>query len=281
VLLRIPLTESGKSAVRTCVSMPKVFKSFAAATWLAGLLVCDRTWATLVNKYHVHLVRQESVALQTATFYFERPAEFSFTAGQFIEVTLPPANVAESDRVHTFSVSSAPYEDCIAITTRLRDSPFKRTLDLLQPGDAVEVEGPYGEFVVTQETPRPIAFLVGGVGITPAFSILKQAARDGRLTGSYLFYSNRARAETPFLAELAQLDAENPEFHLIATMTADPSWMGEKARISTEMIRNYVDPAVAAFYISGPPNMVTAMRDMLARDGVPRVQVRFESFSGY
>ncbi len=233
------------------------------------------------DKYLARLIRQESAAFETGTFYFEKPAEFQFTAGQFIEITLPLSGGSESDRIHTFSISSAPSEDYIAITTRLRNSPFKRALSVLAPNDSVEIEGPYGKFVVSQDTPRPIAFLVGGVGITPAFSIIQQAARDSGLAGFYLFFSNRTRAEAPFLAQLAHLQAEHSQFHLVATMTDDHSWDGEKDRISIEMIRRYIDPASASFYTSGPPSMVTAMREMLAQNSVRREQVWFESFLGY
>ena len=233
------------------------------------------------NNFLSRLIRQELAALQTGTFYFEKPSVFRFTAGQFIEITLPLADVPDADRIHSFSISSAPCEDHIAITTRLRDSPFKRAMRLLTPDDAVEVEGPYGKFVVSQDTPRPVAFLAGGVGITPAFSIIKQAARDSELAAVYLFYSNRSQAETPFLGQLAHLQTEHSEFHLIAAMTAEPSWNGEKERISIEMIRRYVDPFSTSFYTSGPPGLVTAMREMLALNGVGRDQVLFESFSGY
>lgn len=191
------------------------------------------------NHFLSRLIRQELTALQTGTFYFEKPPAFRFIAGQFIEIALPIADVSDSDRIHTFSISSAPYEDHIAITTRLRDSPFKRAMRLLTPDEVVEIEGPYGKFVVSQDTPRPIAFLIGGVGITPAFSIIKQAARDSELAAVYLFYSNRNQAEAPFLAQLAQLHAEHSDFHLVAAMTAEPSWNGEKERVSIEMIRRY------------------------------------------
>jgi ferredoxin-NADP reductase len=227
------------------------------------------------------LIRQEATALDTVTFYFERPVDFQFAAGQFVEIRLPDSDLLEADRIHTFSISSAPYEDCIAITTRLRESSFKRALSLLERGDAVEVEGPYGRFVVGQDTPRPIAFLIGGVGITPVYSIVKQAAHDSGLAGFFLFYSNRSRADAPFLSELIRLDAENPEFQLIATMTADSSWAGEKDRLGIDMIKRHVDPTVASFYTSGPPGMVTAMREMLAQNGVPSQGIRFETFSGY
>lgn len=231
--------------------------------------------------YLVPFIRQEVTALGTVTFYFERPVDFQFTAGQFVEIKLPDPDLLEPDRVHTFSISSAPYEDCIAITTRLRESPFKRAMGFLATGDVVEIEGPYGRFVVRQDTPRPIAFLIGGVGITPVYSIIKQAAKDSGLSGVFLFYSNRSQAETPFLSELARLEAESPGFHLIATMTADSSWAGEKNRLGIDLIRRYIDPTVASFYTSGPPGMVTAMREMLAQNGVANQQIRSETFSGY
>jgi len=235
----------------------------------------------LPGKYVARLIRQEAAAFQTGTFYFERPADFRFTAGQSIEIALAVSDAPESDRIHTFSICSAPYEDHVAITTRLRDSPFKRALRLLKPDDTVEVEGPYGKFVVTRETPRPVVFLVGGVGITPAMSIIKDVARDSRLAGVYVFYSNRTAAEAPFLEQLNHLRAEHSGFHLIATMTADHSWSGEKERVSMEMVRRYLDPSGASFYTSGPPSMVKAMREMLEHCSVRREQIWSESFLGY
>jgi len=235
----------------------------------------------LPDKYVARLIRQEAAAFQTVTFYFERPADFRFTAGQSIELSLPATDAPESDRIHTFSICSAPYEDHVAITTRLRDSPFKGALRLLKPYDTVAVEGPYGKFVVTRDTPRPLVFLVGGVGITPAMSIVKEHARDSGLAGVYVFYSNRTAVEAPFLKQLNHLQAEHAGFHLIATMTADQSWSGEKERVSMDMVRRYLDPAGATFYTSGPPSMVSAMREMLAQNSVRREQIWFESFHGY
>lgn len=233
------------------------------------------------DKYVARLIRQEAPAFQTGTFYFERPAGFRFTAGQSIELSLPVSDAPESDRIHTFSICSAPYEDHVAITTRLRDTPFKRALRLLKPEDTVEVEGPYGKFVVTPKTARPVVFLVGGVGITPAMSIIKEHARDSGLARFYVFYSNRTVAETPFLEQLNHLQAEHSGFSVIATMTADASWSGEKERVSMEMVRRHLDPSQASFYTSGPPSMVQAMREMLEHHSVPRHRIWFESFSGY
>jgi ferredoxin-NADP reductase len=233
------------------------------------------------NAFSSYLIRQESAALQTGSFYFEKPQGFQFTAGQFIDLTLPLVDVPDRDRIHTFSISSAPYEDHLAITTRLRDSPFKVALRRLTQDDVVEIEGPYGEFVLSPDVARPVAFVIGGVGITPAISIIKQAARNSELVGIYLFYFNRRQAEAPFLAELTRLQSQHPGFHLIAAMTDEPSWNGEKELVSIAMIRRYLDPSSTSFFTSGPPGMVTAVRELLTSNGVRKDRVFYENFAGY
>jgi len=235
----------------------------------------------VTHRFVSRLIRQEAAARDTGTFYFEKPPGFAFTAGQFIDLALPLTDAPDTDRIHTFSLSSAPYEDHLAITTRLRDTRFKRTLRALTPEDGVDIEGPYGTFVVSPHTSRPVVFLIGGVGVTPAFSIIKQAAHDAELDEMYLFYSNRGQAEAPFLAYLQDVQREHQGFHLVAVMTDEPSWNGEKERIDIDMIRRYIDPSRGSFYSSGPPGMVRAMRDMLARSGVQRERVFFENFTGY
>ena len=76
-------------------------------------------------------------------------AQMDAEAAQSIETPLPLADAPDAEGIHSFSISSAPYEDHLAITTRLRDSPLQRAMRLLTPDDAVEVEGPCGKFVVS------------------------------------------------------------------------------------------------------------------------------------
>lgn len=62
-------------------------------------------------------------------FEFEKPSDWTFTAGQFIDITLPnPSETDSEGNKRGFSVASAPYEDTIMITTRMRDTAFKRVL---------------------------------------------------------------------------------------------------------------------------------------------------------
>ena len=60
-------------------------------------------------------------------FHFEKPDGWVFKAGQFLDVTLqdPPETDAEGN-IRGFSIASAPHEETLMVTTRLRDTAFRR-----------------------------------------------------------------------------------------------------------------------------------------------------------
>ena len=73
------------------------------------------------------MLGRDTVAERTMSFSFAKPVGWSYRAGQFVDITLldPPETDAEGN-LRGFSISSAPREDVITITTRLRDTAFKR-----------------------------------------------------------------------------------------------------------------------------------------------------------
>ena len=90
-------------------------------------------------------MRRDMVAERTMSFRFAKPADWNYRAGQFIDITLldPPETDAEGD-ARGFSISSAPSEGVIIITTRLRDTAFKRVLQTMPIGTSVRIEGRSG-----------------------------------------------------------------------------------------------------------------------------------------
>jgi ferredoxin-NADP reductase len=77
----------------------------------------------------VKLTQREEVADRTMAFHFEKPEGFLYKAGQYTDFTLidPPETDAEGN-IRGFSLASAPYEKDLKITTRLRDTAFKRVM---------------------------------------------------------------------------------------------------------------------------------------------------------
>ena len=220
-------------------------------------------------------------------FYFEKPAGFDFIAGQYVTISLinPPETDDEGDS-RFFSLITAPYENCLGVATRMRDTAFKRVLKNLTIGSEIMIDGPDGSFCLRKDAYKPAVFLIGGIGITPVFSILKNAAYEKLPHKLFLFYSNKRPEDAAFLKELQNLENENPNFKLIATMTemekSKQAWLGETGFINKEIIQKYIGNLNSPiYYMSGPPMMVKAMIELAEKIGISNDNIKFEEFAGY
>lgn len=233
------------------------------------------------------LVDREEVAESTIAFTFYRPSNWTFKAGQFLDLTLlAPSETGTEGNTRSFSIASAPHEDTLMVATRMRDTAFKRALRAMPLGSGVKLEGPSGNLTLHSDVSRTAVFLAGGIGITPFRSIVLQAAKDKRAHRIFLFYSNRRPEDAPFLDELQALEQENPNYKLIATMTdmakSHRSWRGEAGLIDKEMLANYLKDAVSPiYYVAGPPEMVKGVRAVIHDIGVDDADICAEEFSGY
>jgi ferredoxin-NADP reductase len=233
------------------------------------------------------LLRRQLVADRTMAFTFAKPADWDFRAGQFVDITLldPPETDVEGD-TRGFSISSAPSEGVITITTRLRDSAFKRVLQTTPLGTAVLVEGPFGDLRLHHAN-RPAVVLTGGIGITPFRSILVDAVRQRGLPYAVaVFYANRRPEDAAYLAELRELTTRDANLTFVPTMTdlrpEERGWDGERGRIDAAMLGRHVDPtANPIYYLTGPAGMVQGLRTMLVASGVDEDDIRTEEFTGY
>ena len=232
------------------------------------------------------LLGREEVAEGTMAFRYERPQNWVFTAGQFVEVSMPDLPAGQAWRTHTFSIASAPEEDFLMNATRLSGSEFKNSLSTIPLGSRIKIEGPFGDLVLHEDSARAAVLLTGGIGITPMRGIVIDAARRKLPHKIFLFYSNRRPEDAAFLTELAALEKENPNYRFIATMTqmekSSRPWKGETGYITKQMLDKYLSGAKSPiYYITGPGEMLNALRKMLTDGGVKREDIRAEDFPGY
>ncbi|MCB5292052.1 FAD-dependent oxidoreductase [Arthrobacter sp. SO3] len=233
------------------------------------------------------LVKKEAAAEETMLFQFEKPAGFTYKAGQFADYTLiDPAETDAEGNTRGFSMSSAPYEPNLMCTTRMRDTAFKRVLKDMPIGTEVELDAPYGSFTLHNKVARPAVFLTGGIGITPVRSITLQSVHDKTGHRIIVFYSNKRPEDAAFLDELGRVAGAQANVTVVATMTepenSRQAWAGETGFIDKDMIARYVeDLTVPIYYLCGPAGMVTAMRSLLNGAGVDDDDIRTEEFTGY
>ena len=233
------------------------------------------------------LVSRHEVAERTTAFRFEKPSNWTFKAGQFLDMTLlNPSETDTEGNTRSFSIASAPHEETLMVATRMRDTAFKRVLGTMPLGSAVKLEGPSGDLTLLNDIERAAVFLAGGIGITPFRSIVFGAAKEKIPQQIFLFYSNRRPEDAPFLDELRALEKENPNYKLVASMTemakSHRAWQGESGQIHQAMLSRYLKDAVSPiYYIAGPPEMVKGLHTMINEAGVDDDNIRAEEFAGY
>lgn len=236
------------------------------------------------QNYRVKLLEKILRVPGTKSFRFSRPENYHFEAGQFMQLTIP---AEEGPLTHAFSHADSPTEDFIEVTTRLTGSPYKNALDELLLGTAVEIKGPYGKFLFRPEVPK-IAFLTGGIGITPVRSILRylaDTAGKGRVAGQeiVLLYASATVEGIVYREELEKLADTLPGVRLTHVISQPPEdWQGYRGRLSAEILHAELEePRDWTYYIVGPPGMVEAMDKLLAELSVPPEQQIKEQFAGY
>jgi ferredoxin-NADP reductase len=219
-------------------------------------------------------------ALDTISFRFSRPVDFSYKPGQYMMITI---RSNEKELLHPFSLSSSPTEhEFIEFTKKLTTSEYSIRLKSMKPLDWVSIDGPYGKFTCECEYEK-ILFLAGGIGITPFFSIIKYCTDNNLGTSIVLFYGARNQNEIAFKEELDEMQEKNPNLRVIYILN-DPlvGWSGKTGFVSVDLVKVEVpDFTDRVFYACGPPAMVAAMQRAVKAMGLPDSQLRLESFVGH
>ena len=239
--------------------------------------------------YQSRLLSRTEVAEGTMAFQFEKPNKFIFKPGQYVDLILSgcgPSFGPSNRLTHTFSIASSPLDDELLLTTRMRDTLFKRVISTLPIGSTAKIEGPMGSFNLHNNTARPAVFLAGGIGIAPFLSMLTYATEEKLRHHIVLFYANRYLKDAAFIDALWRLETANPRFRFIPTLTRmnseDGDWKGKTGHISSEMLLTRLKTLRGPiYYIAGPPTMVASTRQTLSAAGVDDDDIRTDEFAGY
>jgi ferredoxin-NADP reductase len=227
----------------------------------------------------VRLVEARIECPGTGLFSFTRPEGYRFAAGQFRSLTLA---TREGEQTKPFTHCDAPGDPVSLVLTRLSGSAFKDALLALRPGDEVKMAGPYGRLTLPEGTSRA-GFLVGGVGVTPAASLVGDSVLRRTGLDCVVFYGNTDQSCIPLRERFAAYEASGAPVRVVDVLSRPlPGWAGETGFIGADVLRRHCDPAETRhWFVSGPPTMVSAMLAVLAESGVPTEWVSSELFSGY
>jgi len=216
------------------------------------------------------LLTKRHETLDIWSFIFEMPENFKWQAGQFMFYNLPHKNVDKEGDTRYLTISAAPYEKNISITTRVRKSSFKQALSKMEIGDAIEASGPDGKFVLSPDRQNYI-FLAGGIGITPFRSMLLELNHENRMENIKLVYANRS-SDIFLKEELDGLAQKFPNFKV--EYIVDPQHVDE------DFLKNII-AANTYYYVSGPEPYAKGLTKILLRLEIDKKYIVKDYFPRY
>ena len=197
---------------------------------------------------------------------FERPKKLDYYPGQYLTIKYQKIQ-------REFTIASSPTENFLMITTRAGLSPLKKFLANLKPEDKLESDHPAGTY--TLDTSSPSVIIAGGIGVTPARSMIKYALDQRLKIPITLIYSN-SNENFIFKKELDLWQKQYPKLTIHYIITAHDGRLTED-----KLQKLYPRKASLIFYLAGPPVMVDDFEEILLKLGIDETNIRTDRFDGY
>ncbi|HBJ35096.1 MAG TPA: hypothetical protein DDZ51_10150 [Planctomycetaceae bacterium] len=260
--------------------------------WKRGLLVliggsaifsyahvrCIRPWRMRRFRYRVAEVRDERGESATIALEPIGHAGMTFRAGQYAWLTLGDSSFKLQQNPYSFSSSDQLSPGLVEFTAKELGDFSERLIDSAV-GTQAFLEGPYGLFCLDDDSPGAI-FIMGGIGITPAISILRSARDRSDQRPFLVIYGNATWDGIAFRNELESLKGQ---INLrIVHVLSDPEWdwQGEKGYISQEVLQRHISDQERDYpvFVCGPEPMMDSVEKALLAMGISLHQIRAERF---
>lgn len=214
-------------------------------------------------------------------FYPEKPVEFK--PGQFAKILFDKDNLSNKELNKYLSLSSSPDKGYLEFTKKLSQSEFSKRLNDLTFEDEIFIQAPLGNCIFRDDY-KKIALLVGGIGITPAISIIEYIINKKLNTEIVLFYSNRTDQDIAFKEKLDAWKSASSNLEVVYTVTncrpKDKSCI--QGYIDEELLSDKLnDFKQRIWFIFGPPGMIVSMAKLCENIGCSGEKVKKEGFAGY
>lgn len=210
--------------------------------------------------------------------------EFAFRAGQYVDLLLP------GGLRRSYSIASPPHE-AGALELHVARKPggafTALAFESLRPGALLKIEGPFGDFAYPPEESEAAApaalFVAAGTGFAPIKAMLRHALESGQRRRLRLYWGARSAAELYDHAWVQERTRRFPQLEYVPVLSAPAD--DERAAFRVGFVHEAVAQDVAAgalaatdAYAAGPPGMIAALRDVLARAGWAPERLRTDAF---
>ena len=249
-----------------------------------GWYVIYKVKVALLPKYDIINVQMSTSNIREVTMKPVNGKRMDYKAGQYGFFRFVKSEV--TSEAHPFSFSSSPSAEKETITVMIKeDGDFTSSLDRVDIGDKVTIEGPYGNFYpddIAENENRPMLLLAGGIGVTPSLSVLREEVAKNSNRRIAFVWGLAYEDDTMYLDEMKKLDAKYPNFSYHYIYSEDdvdgfPHGFVDDEFIAQEGLEDFYENA--SWHVCGPGPMLEASKNLLKEKNVTEEQAYIEEFS--
>lgn len=238
------------------------------------------------GKFMLTLKEKIQIAPDIYHFVFTSPKKLEFLSGQYMEWTLKHDHPDVRGSRRYLTIASAPTEEDISIGVKFyeKSSTYKKALISMQEGDEIMAGGLAGEFVLPNDPKVKLAFIAGGIGITPFRSMIKYLIDTKQKRTVILLYSCLTPQEVVYeeIFDAARNELGIKTVYIVDNINNFPNWVGRVGKVDEAVITAEIpDYKERNFYISGPPSMVSTFKGILTKMGVSSSRIKTDYFPGF
>ena len=197
-----------------------------------------------------------------------RSNRLRFLAGQSVSLALPDGSSA------SLPVASCPCDDRnlqFHVRRRAGDAFAERVFGALKGVDSLRVTGPRGEFVLAEESHRPLVFIAADSGFAPIKSLIEHAmALDASETLHLIWIASAAGGH--YLDNLCRSWADALDDFRYTPLTATGALADDEA-VLRQVLQDHPRLGDCDVYVAGPALWASAAEFQLLEHGVPRGQL--------
>jgi CDP-4-dehydro-6-deoxyglucose reductase/terephthalate 1,2-dioxygenase reductase component len=212
----------------------------------------------------VKVFRNTLVAPDVSLLVLRLPAgqRARFKAGQYVQVCLPDSSQ------RAYSLANPPHEsDTLQLHVRhVPGGQFTQIVSTLESGAVLDVELPFGQFELREESTAPMLCVVGGTGFAPVKSLLDHMIKKGIRRPVTLVWGARDRQGLYLPAAVKRWQQAWPDFRYVPAIedAADAQALDAfHGRVDAAVRSLYAGASALAdheVYCCGAPAMVAATR---------------------
>ncbi len=227
----------------------------------------------------VEIIRE---TYDTKTYRLKLDGKMEFKPGQFVVMVIPPELGGGPQYSRAYSIASSPTEELIDLTMNAVGLVTKK-MDSLEKGAKLNIQGPFGNFVLNTEKHKDVVVIAGGTGIAPFRSMWRYIMEKQLENKITILVSYKTSRDVIYEKELQEIQKQGAKVYV--TLTREPensNWKGNHGRITSETIKQQCGSiGEKTFFICGSNKMNDDVKQMLLGLGAAKENIITEKWGEY